>query len=219
MHQNSTPAITLLLTLVTAFSAAGASSSRLVADQPPATVQLFQDTSNIPQPSGLMWPPKPAYSATVHELGAFSDVQGCQGACFAFVFRCRVPTEGGGCEDEVSPVSGWSKCQSFSFFHDSGRCVAVVAADEWLPFAEERVTSGHVHWPPQRCSSRGDCSHNGDCNQSSRLCECAAAWTGDRCQTLALLPAERNAGPLNLLVVYVMGGTGEDCTGYNTRAC
>jgi hypothetical protein len=26
------------------------------------------------------------------------------------------------------------------------------------------------------------------------LCECAAAWTGDRCQTLALQPADRNAG-------------------------
>lgn len=165
------------------------------------TVTLFHDTSNIPNPtssgpeldSHVTWPPKPAYSATVHELGNFSALHECQAACLAFEYRCRLSTKAGSCEDPVSPVSGWSKCQSFSFFQ-SGRCVGVVAADEWHPFPAEGVDSGQVHWPPHRCSSRGDCSHNGECNVATSMCECTAAWTGDRCQTLALQPATRNAG-------------------------
>ena len=181
----------VLLSLAAPPAAALAAASR------PATVALFHDTSNIPADDdyyglGSKWPPRPAYGATVHELGNFSGVDQCKAACLAFEFRCRMQAQGT-CEDPVSPVSGWSKCQSFSFF-PSGRCVAVVAADEWFPFAARGITSGQVDWPPQRCSSRGDCSHNGECNPDSRLCVCTAAWTGDRCQTLALQPASRNAG-------------------------
>ena len=100
-----------------------------------------------------------------------------------------------GCEDAVSPVSGWSKCQSFSYFEaDGGRCVGIVAANEWIPHAADGVISGRVTWPARYCSSAVDCSHNGICDAGTKLCQCAAAWKGDRCQTLALLPAARNAG-------------------------
>ena len=182
--------------------AASSSAAAPTAPPPPAspTVTLVHDTSNVPKQVswqatqlGATWPPKPAYSATVHELGNFSGVDQCQAACLGFEFRCRVSTKNGGCEAPVSPVSGWSNCQSFTFY-PSGRCVGVVAADEWFPFAAQGVVSGQVHWPPQRCSTRGDCSHNGECNPVTSLCECATAWTGDRCQTLALQPADRNAG-------------------------
>jgi hypothetical protein len=158
------------------------------------TVRVFPGTSNIPKtaPNGVSWPPAPAYSATVRELGSFSSLDDCQAACLAFVYRCQVPTEGGGCEDPISPVSGWKKCQSFSYVARSRRCVAIVAADEWLPSAEQGVASGVVTWPPQHCRNAADCSHNGVCEQS--LCVCSAAWSGDRCQTLSLLPAARNAG-------------------------
>lgn len=37
-----------------------------------------------------------------------------------------------------------------------------------------------------------DCSFNGRCAAS--LCACEPAWTGDRCQTLRLLPAAREGG-------------------------
>ena len=34
----------------------------------------------------------------------------------------------------------------------------------------------------------------GKCDNSSGLCKCDNAWTGDRCQRLNLLPAPVNAG-------------------------
>jgi hypothetical protein len=39
------------------------------------------------------------------------------------------------------------------------------------------------------CKTNKDCSLNGVC--TSGACVCDAAWEGDKCQTLALLPAKK----------------------------
>eukprot|EP01052_Picozoa_sp_SAG31_P061483 SAG31_NODE_20555_length_571_cov_0.864407_1_plen_133_part_10 len=39
-----------------------------------------------------------------------------------------------------------------------------------------------------------DCSLNGKCDTPSGQCMCGAGWTGPRCSTLRLQPAERNSG-------------------------
>lgn len=44
------------------------------------------------------------------------------------------------------------------------------------------------------CASDLDCSLNGLCTPSTGVCVCDAAWRGDKCQTLRVLPAERSSG-------------------------
>jgi len=128
------------------------------------------------------WPPPPAYNHTVKELGATRTLSKCEQRCM----RYR--------NHEVSPVSGWSLCQSFTWVADTGRCVCIVDPWGWEPrkITDRRTISGVITWSPRRCSSEADCSYNGVCTNS--LCECGAAWYGDRCQLLHLLPATRNTG-------------------------
>ena len=151
-------------------------------------IELFPGMVNLPQEPLLSWPPAPPYSHTVKDLGTTSNYKACEAKCISYR------------NDAVSPVSGWTKCESFTFTANDGRCVAVVAADEWAPRpasgAEKKngTLCGRVTWPPSLCSSDADCSYNGICTPSHNTCSCRPAWTGDRCQTLALLPTGRRTG-------------------------
>ena len=145
-------------------------------------------------------------------------MQACQASCLAYR------------NTEVSPVSGWVLCQSFTYVVPTGACVAVVDPYGWFPHnASSRngdggggaaasasasagaraavTTAGLVTWPPMsKCSSDADCSYNGKCgggggthtsarNEAAKgVCSCDAAWAGDRCQTLQLLPTTPTAG-------------------------
>eukprot|EP00935_MAST-01C_sp_MAST-1C-sp1_P000992 g992.t1 len=145
----------------------------------PPQVELEQNVSNVPAPYLLQWPPKPPYNHTTKELGNTASAAECQAKCIAYY------------NADASPVSGWSRCESFTWLL-GGRCVAVVDAAEWNPQPEEGAVTGRLTWPPAPCSSDADCSYNGVC--ASKLCKCDSAWKGDRCQTLALLPTTRDAG-------------------------
>ena len=150
---------------------------------------IFADTSNVPptDPSGLLeWPPPAPYSHTVKDLGsdAAQSLTACRDACIAYV------------NTEASPVSGWSRCQSFTYLPSPlgtyPQCVAVVDAGTWAPVALAGATTGRLSWPARACSNHGDCSFNGVCVKSA--CVCDAAWRGDRCQTLAVKPAKTSFG-------------------------
>ena len=152
------------------------------------TIRLFANVSNVPPTrSGLLeWPPPAPYSHTVKDLGseAAQSLATCRAACVAYV------------NSDASPVSGWSRCQSFTYMPSPlgtyPQCVAVVDAVTWAPVALPGATTGRLSWPPRQCKSHADCSFNGACVKSA--CVCDAAWRGDRCQTLALKPAQASAG-------------------------
>ena len=151
------------------------------------TVKCFPHTSNIPAAALLEWPPPAPYSHVVKELGhaAAASPAACEAACIAYR------------NDEVSPVSGWTLCQSFTHLAPAAgdakaRCVAIVDVETWEPLPMVGATAGRVTWPPRACATAGDCSHNGECVRSA--CKCDQAWKGDRCQTLALRPTSRDAG-------------------------
>lgn len=176
------------------------------------TVILFVDHSAIPavatvpdDDAMIGWPPPAPYDNVVKDLGAAAaaSVEACQAACVAYR------------NADVSPVSGWTRCESFTFIAADAsapvRCVAVVDAEEWdWTLAPARgAVAGRVAWPARACAHDADCSFNGACVVTSAsaavgdgndaaaaaaTCACDAAWTGDRCQTLALEPATRGAG-------------------------
>lgn len=68
---------------------------------------------------------------------------------------------------------------------------------KWAPTREDKGDSGvlrvHPSSLPFHCTSNWDCQLNGRCAPSGR-CECDPWWTGERCQRLALLPAQPDAG-------------------------
>ena len=144
------------------------------------SVQRFADTTAIPTPPHLSWPPPPLYNNTVKELGNVTSANVCEKLCVAYVNAA------------VSPVSGWTRCEAFTWLAHSGRCVAMVDAGEWAPHPAAGATTGRLAWPPAPCGSDRDCSLNGAC--VARRCVCDAAWRGDRCSTLALLPTRADAG-------------------------
>ena len=60
-------------------------------------------------------------------------------------------------------------------------------------YALTTLVASHAAAPfASTCSGPADCSYNGDCNGNH--CVCDAAWTGDRCSTLNLLPMPRGSG-------------------------
>lgn len=150
-------------------------------------VTLYRGKVNIPPKPALTWPPPPPYSHTVKELGTLPSARACEAACVAYVANRTVKGT------VISPLSSWSKCQSFTWTAPDHACVLVVDADEWAPRPAPApaagTVAGQLRWPPAPCAGRRDCSRNGVCNATTALCECRAAWTGDRCQTLAVLPA------------------------------
>ena len=165
----------MCVSLLFAFTCAVAAAPTSSAAQP--SITWFPDHSNVPP---LTWPPPPPYNHTVKELPAAPSADQCRQACAGYT------------NSEVSPVSGWSKCQSFTWLPD-GRCVAIVDSDEWQLSPMKGATTGKLTWPSANCHSDADCSHNGVCSADAQ-CECIAAWRGDRCQTLALLPTRRQWG-------------------------
>lgn len=66
--------------------------------------------------------------------------------------------------------------------------------------------------PPFKCNSGYDCQLNGKCNTASQRCECDAAWTGDMCEQLNLLPAKPDAGLQDQLYVHVQQSTAPHST-------
>jgi hypothetical protein len=164
-------------------------------------VTLHQNTNNV---AGAPW----RVSGTdVKYLGLYNTTQECQWACLngppptgshccAFTFHTR--------QYEPTEQNGWNR-----------QCFGVISS-HWSPTQQENITSGRVQWPkgsvaakvctgtnpapspPQPapptgpCASALDCSLNGACHGG--VCQCHAAWTGDRCQTLALEPASLTAG-------------------------
>ena len=66
--------------------------------------------------------------------------------------------------------------------------------------------------PPFKCNSGYDCQLNGKCNTTSQRCECDAAWTGDMCEQLNLLPAKPDAGLQDQLYVHVQQSTAPHST-------
>ena len=146
------------------------------------SVTLARDASNVPElPAEVEWPPPAPLSHIVKKLpDGSASAASCQRACLSYV------------NTGVSPVSGWTRCQSFTYINGSG-CYARMDAS-WAPTSVTGATAGRLAWPPARCSSARDCSHNGACSSVTSLCECHHAWIGDRCQTLHILPAVRNSG-------------------------
>jgi hypothetical protein len=150
---------------------------------PAATI--FNGTLALPPEDGAFsWPPPAPYTNIVKDLGRCADATQCLARCAAYS------------NHGVSPLSGWTRCESFVHTADS-RCYAIVDANEWWPRHKAGATSGRLHWPPAHCLSDADCSFNGVCHErpdKNRTCACDAAWRGDRCQTLALLPTGRASG-------------------------
>ena len=142
-------------------------------------VRVVANTTTIPPP--LAWPPAPPYNNTVKDLGASPTLGACEAACV----RYR--------NADVAPVSGWWRCQAFTW-RDDGTCTGLVDATDWRPRSEHGSTSGRLTWPPTPCASDADCSLNGACDARVRACACDAAWRGDRCQSLALAPARQDSG-------------------------
>ena len=56
--------------------------------------------------------------------------------------------------------------------------------------------------PAPTCAGPADCSYNGECN--SGACTCDAAWLGEHCEKLNLVPMRRLAG---LNVSTTIGGS------------
>ena len=160
------------------------------------TVALSNATANIPPHTAVdaswSWPNPPAYSNTVKDVGSFSSAKACQHACVGY----RNP------DVRATDVSGWLRCQSFTFVAETGKCIVVVDPEEWSPTKDKGAVAGRLTWPPRQCEAADDCSYNGECvarrhgggSIGSRLCRCRAGWGGDRCQTLALVPGSRAAG-------------------------
>lgn len=166
-----------------------------------------------PGQNNVFGAPWRASSATVRYLGLYNTTQQCEWACLAgpsplgshcCAFTYHTP------QFEADNPQGWAR-----------QCYAVVDG-RWAPSPQANITSGRVTWPagsaadsacsattpgpppPPRerhphgtpphgpCATDLDCGLNGNCVAGA--CACRPAWTGARCQTLALLPASLNAG-------------------------
>ena len=68
----------------------------------------------------------------------------------------------------------------------------------WILAADAKHTAGHKGPIPKPlpffCRNATDCNNAGDCEVSSGSCSCDAAWKGQRCDTLNLLPAQSLPG-------------------------
>ena len=115
-------------------------------------------------------------TTTIRFLGVLPTFAACEEACVAVKnTRCWSFTWHGGV-----PVA--------SPFHK--QCFGIIAP-RWSPTPDQDgIISGYIDWP---CRDDLDCSLNGKCVQSKSECACRPAWTGHRCEKLALSPATRGA--------------------------
>lgn len=133
-------------------------------------------------------------------LGIYKSPEDCYLRCKSFR-----NTEAG-----TSPVSGWTRCQSFTHFGPgyfdrslTGQCFGWLDAggpssawrqSDWRVGQTKGATSVSMTVAYERdfsCANDSDCSLNGVCQKNK--CSCSAAWSGQRCETLQLLPVRRNA--------------------------
>ena len=110
-------------------------------------ISLYAGVSNIPpvyNGSGGGWPPPPPRSHTVKYLGIYKTLSECQAACVAYK------------NTNVSPVSGWTKCESFTY--QNQHCTIMLDANYWFPSraATNATVTGRVTWPPATCKV---CTH------------------------------------------------------------
>jgi hypothetical protein len=166
-------------------------------------VTLHSNTNNV---AGAPWRASADNSNTKY-LGLFNTTAECEWACLS-----GPPPAGAYCcsftyhtpQYEATQPHGWNR-----------QCFGVING-HWVPDIQANITSGQVEWPTGSpaaracavstptpaptippppsgpCSTALDCGLNGVCR--SGKCVCRPAWTGDRCQTLALLPANLSAG-------------------------
>ena len=101
-------------------------------------LEIFENSSNAPVPidnHAAYYPPQPALNNTWKWLGTAADVESCTRKCLNYT------------NTAASPVSGWSRCRSFTWESHTGACSAVV--DEfWSPVGTSGSTTGLVTWPP-----------------------------------------------------------------------
>ena len=114
---------------------------------------------------------------TVQYLGTFDDIDACEGACLD------------------TGIDSPDRCNYYIYFPAdlgsqlySSQCYSVTTPG-WNPSYDETAITGRVEWP---CSSDSDCSLNGKCNVGG-TCDCRTAWSGDRCETLNLLPTTHHS--------------------------
>lgn len=198
----------LELELVLLLASHGAAASAAASAAGPS-VALHANTNTV---SGAGWRESGSGpgKGSIKYLGQYNTTAQCEWACLrgpppygspccAFTFHTS--------DYELDEPSGWNR-----------QCFGIINS-HWDPVAEQNITSGRVVWlpgtpqhaactrtsppppappPPQPpppsgpCNSALDCGLNGVC--TSGVCRCRAAWTGDRCQALALLPASLDAG-------------------------
>ena len=182
-----------MILMILARAEAPSSSSKTQPQATPHTkpqIARFDGMASIPSPpvTALGWPKPPPYNNTVKELegAAVASPAACEAACISYR------------NEKVSPVSGWTRCAAYTHVAAGAgrgaRCVVLVDADEWAPQPMRGAVAGRLTWPPRRCATAADCSFNGVCDGARARCACDAAWTGERCQTLALVPARAGAG-------------------------
>ena len=176
-------------------------------------VPLYNQALNVLERKGV------SAGGTVQYLGTFSEgIDACEAACLETgvdsADRCNYyiyfPSDQGStlyasqCYSVTTP--GWNPSYDET---------AITGMVEWpcqvtdRPVASKRFEPWHLHHaradhhhhhlrqptttpadPPQ---SDEDCSLNGVCNAGGS-CDCRTAWSGDRCETLNLLPTTHHAG-------------------------
>ena len=128
---------------------------------PEPSVRVITNQVNLPPASllNLTWPPPAPYNNTVKPLGTLGSLAHCEAACLGYV------------NPDASPVSGWTRCQSFNYDSDTRRCVGIVS-DYWEPRLSDGNSCGRVTYPPQPCSGDRGCSMNGRSDARSHRARC-----------------------------------------------
>ena len=114
---------------------------------------------------------KDSTHGTVIYLDTFDDTDDCEAACLDYTDRC------------------WSFVHLVNDTIMMNQCFAVLSPG-WNPSYDPGMVSATVDWD---CRDDEDCSLNGACGGDGE-CVCRAAWSGQRCETLNLLPTSNTSG-------------------------
>ena len=114
---------------------------------------------------------------TVQYLGIFDGIDACEQACLD------------------TGANSPDRCNYYIYFPTSlgsvryaSQCYSVTSPG-WNPSYDETAVTGAITWP---CQTDSDCSLNGVCNDGS--CDCRTAWSGERCETLNVMPTTHHSG-------------------------